>query len=115
MYVLLSARSHLSCACCPCIDSSWLCSDHPTKKSIKFLLETAECGLKETLFLFLLVFPMSYFYTYLGAGSYMRAIQAGATSITEPEDQPYGDRMAGVKDAFGDVWYIATHIKDVPL
>ena len=46
---------------------------------------------------------------------YKRALQAGATSITEPEDQPYGDRMAGVKDAFGDVWYIATHIKDVPL
>ena len=46
---------------------------------------------------------------------YKRALQAGATSIAEPEDQPYGDRMAGVKDAFGNVWYIATHIKDVPL
>jgi len=46
---------------------------------------------------------------------YKRALQAGATSITEPEDQPYGDRMAGVKDAFGDVWYIATHKGDVPL
>jgi PhnB protein len=46
---------------------------------------------------------------------YKRALQAGATSITEPEDQPYGDRMAGVKDTSGDVWYIATHIKDVPL
>ena len=46
---------------------------------------------------------------------YKRALQAGATSITEPEDQPYGDHMAGVKDAFGDVWYIATHREDVPL
>ncbi|MFL5591537.1 MAG: VOC family protein [Ktedonobacteraceae bacterium] len=46
---------------------------------------------------------------------YKRALQAGATSITEPEDQPFGDRLAGVKDAFGNVWYIATHIKDVPL
>ena len=46
---------------------------------------------------------------------YKRALQAGATSITEPEDQPYGDRMAGVKDAFGDVWYIATHKQDVAL
>ena len=46
---------------------------------------------------------------------YKRALQAGATSITEPEDQPYGDRMAGIRDAFGDVWYIATHKGDAPL
>lgn len=43
---------------------------------------------------------------------YERAIQAGATSITPPQDQPYGDRNAGVKDRFGNVWYIATHISD---
>jgi PhnB protein len=44
---------------------------------------------------------------------YQRALQAGATSIAEPVDQPYGDRSGGVKDAFGNQWYIATHIKDV--
>jgi uncharacterized glyoxalase superfamily protein PhnB len=44
---------------------------------------------------------------------YHRAIAAGATSITEPMDQPYGDRSGGVKDAFGNQWYIATHIKDM--
>jgi PhnB protein len=44
---------------------------------------------------------------------YRKALQAGATSIAEPTDQPYGDRSAGVKDAFGNQWYIATHIKDV--
>jgi len=46
---------------------------------------------------------------------YQRALQAGATSITEPADQPYGDRTAGVKDAFGNVWYIATHKEDISL
>ena len=40
---------------------------------------------------------------------YRRAIQAGATSTHEPVDQPYGDREAGVKDPFGNYWYIATH------
>jgi len=45
---------------------------------------------------------------------YQRALQAGATSLTEPADQSYGDRVAGVKDPFGNVWYIATHQKDVP-
>jgi PhnB protein len=44
---------------------------------------------------------------------YRRALQAGATSIAEPVDQPYGDRSGAVKDVFGNQWYIATHIKDV--
>ena len=46
---------------------------------------------------------------------YHRALAAGATSITEPTDHPYGDRSGGVKDAFGNQWYIATHIKDVEM
>jgi PhnB protein len=41
---------------------------------------------------------------------YRRAIQAGAKSVREPADQPYGDRTGGVEDAFGNQWWIATHI-----
>ena len=44
---------------------------------------------------------------------YRRALASGATSISEPADQPYGDRNAGVKDAFGNTWYISTHVKDI--
>jgi uncharacterized glyoxalase superfamily protein PhnB len=44
---------------------------------------------------------------------YQRALQAGATSIIEPVDQPYGDRNGAVKDVFGNQWSIATHVKDV--
>jgi len=44
---------------------------------------------------------------------YRHALEAGATSMSEPTDQPYGDRSAGVKDVFGNQWYIATHIKDM--
>ena len=44
---------------------------------------------------------------------YKRALAAGAKSFQEPTDQPYGDRNAGVADAFGNKWYIATHVKDV--
>jgi PhnB protein len=44
---------------------------------------------------------------------YARALAAGANSLREPADQPYGDRMSGVKDPFGYRWWIATHIKDV--
>lgn len=44
---------------------------------------------------------------------YRQALAAGATKLHEPTDQPYGDRNAAVKDAFGNTWYIATHIRDV--
>jgi PhnB protein len=44
--------------------------------------------------------------------AYQRALEAGAVSFDEPADQPYGDRYAGVKDPFGNVWYIATHLRD---
>jgi PhnB protein len=60
--------------------------------------------------------PMkSMFYLYVPDcdAVYRRALAAGATSIAEPTDHPYGDRSGGVQDAFGNQWYIATHIKDV--
>jgi uncharacterized glyoxalase superfamily protein PhnB len=44
---------------------------------------------------------------------YERALQAGATSVRELADQFYGDRIGGVKDSFGNQWWIATHIEDV--
>jgi PhnB protein len=49
------------------------------------------------------------FYLYLPNvdAAYQRAIDAGATSIMPPKDQPYGERVAGVKDAFGNEWFMA--------
>jgi uncharacterized glyoxalase superfamily protein PhnB len=46
---------------------------------------------------------------------YRQALAAGATSFQEPTDQPYGDRTAAVKDAFGNKWYIATHVRDIAM
>ena len=46
---------------------------------------------------------------------YLRTIAAGGKSIAEPTDHPYGDRSGAVKDAFGNEWWIATHIKDVAM
>jgi uncharacterized glyoxalase superfamily protein PhnB len=50
------------------------------------------------------------FYLYVADvdGGYRRALAAGATSINEPNNQPYGERVAGVADAFGNQWYLAT-------
>lgn len=41
--------------------------------------------------------------------TYRRAVEAGASPIYPMMDQPYGDREGGVKDPFGNTWYIATH------
>lgn len=56
---------------------------------------------------------MFYLYVPNVEAAYRQALAAGATSIQEPADQPYGDRNAAVKDNFGYKWYLATHIKDV--
>jgi PhnB protein len=45
---------------------------------------------------------------------YRRALEAGAKSLREPADQPYGDRMSGVCDPFGYKWWIAAHLKNAP-
>ena len=60
--------------------------------------------------------PMpSAFYLYVSDARavYQRALQAGAISLMEPVDTFYGNRESGVKDSFGNHWWIATHIEDV--
>ena len=45
--------------------------------------------------------------------TYKRALAAGATSLREPTNEFYGDRISGVQDVFGNKWYFATHVEDV--
>jgi PhnB protein len=45
--------------------------------------------------------------------TYRRALATGATSLREPTNEFYGDRMSGVRDAFGNQWYFATHVEDI--
>jgi PhnB protein len=40
--------------------------------------------------------------------AYRRALDRGATSLAQPEDKPYQERAAGVRDSFGNTWWIAT-------
>ncbi|HXW89770.1 MAG TPA: VOC family protein [Terriglobales bacterium] len=56
--------------------------------------------------------PMSsmlYLYLPDTDAAYRNALAAGATSLQQPADQPWGDRLATVKDAFGNLWNIASH------
>ena len=42
--------------------------------------------------------------------TYRRAINAGAHSLEEPSDLPYGDRRGMVQDRWGNTWQIATRL-----
>jgi uncharacterized glyoxalase superfamily protein PhnB len=42
--------------------------------------------------------------------TYARAVAAGSSRVLEPTDQPWGDRVAGIVDPFGNRWWIATHL-----
>lgn len=56
-------------------------------------------------------FPaMLYVYVDDVDATYARALEAGATSAEEPADQPHGERHAGVRDPFGNVWYVAAAV-----
>lgn len=44
---------------------------------------------------------------------YARALAAGATPLYEMTDMPYGDREGGVRDRWGNHWYIATRQENV--
>jgi len=41
--------------------------------------------------------------------AYQRALDTGATSLAAPDNKPYQERAAGVRDRFGNIWYIATY------
>ena len=66
--------------------------------SLVMVSSTAERGL----------FP-AFLYVYVDDAdeTYRRAIAAGAETMEEPLDTPYGDRRAMVRDPFGNIFQIA--------
>jgi PhnB protein len=56
---------------------------------------------------------MLHLYVLDSDATYQRALEAGATSLREPQNEFYGDRMSGVKDTTGIKWYFATHVEDI--
>ena len=44
---------------------------------------------------------------------FARAVEAGASAVTEPNDTFHGDRASSVRDPFGHRWMIVTHIEDL--
>jgi predicted enzyme related to lactoylglutathione lyase len=55
------------------------------------------------------LFPaLLYVYVADADAAYRRAVAAGAETIEEPLDTPYGDRRSMVRDPYGNVFQIAT-------
>lgn len=45
---------------------------------------------------------------------FRRAISEGATEVQPLKNQFYGDRSGTLRDPFGHIWTINTHVEDVP-
>ena len=57
---------------------------------------------------------LSSFYVYVNDAdsAYKKAVGAGATSVSQPADMFWGDRMGTVQDPLGNHWSLATHKED---
>lgn len=58
---------------------------------------------------------VGFFRLYVGDadGMYQQALEAGATSVTNVTELFWGDRVGRVRDPFGNLWWIQTHVTDV--
>lgn len=56
----------------------------------------------------------SFLYVYVEDAdeTHRRALQAGASSLEEPADMPYGDRRGMFEDPWGNTWQVATYRGD---
>jgi PhnB protein len=81
-------------------------SDRPAVLSIDgSMIMISDAGIRDIARAFL------YVYVADTDETYRRALQAGARSLEEPSNLPYGDRRGMVEDKWGNVWQIATHIE----
>jgi PhnB protein len=79
-------------------------SDRPSVMTIgDSMIMISDAGIREP--------TPSFLYVYVEDtdATFRRALQAGATSLEEPSDMPYGDRRGMVEDRWGNIWQIATY------
>lgn len=43
-----------------------------------------------------------------------RALSLGGQELFPPADMPYGDRQGGLRDPFGNIWFVSTRLVDGP-
>ena len=67
------------------------------------IIMISDAGMRNAMTAFL------YVYVNDSDATYQRALNAGARSLEEPFDTPYGDRRCMVEDHWGNTWQIARH------
>jgi PhnB protein len=81
---------------------------HPDRPAVlnigDSLLMISDAGIRERATAFL------YVYVANTDETYKHALEAGARSLEEPKDLPYGDRRGMVEDRWGNTWQIATYL-----
>lgn len=55
-----------------------------------------------------------YLYVTDSDSTYSKALEAGGLSVFPLMTLPNGERYGGVKDPCGNIWWVATHVEDVP-
>jgi uncharacterized glyoxalase superfamily protein PhnB len=45
--------------------------------------------------------------------AFRRAVSAGAEAVTAVTELAFGDRVGRVRDPFGNIWWLQTHVEDV--
>lgn len=59
--------------------------------------------------------PASYYlYVDDADASMARALKHGATLEMKVADMPYGDRQGGIRDPFGNIWWISQRLENSP-
>lgn len=53
-----------------------------------------------------------YVYVTDADATFALAVSAGAIEISPPRTTPYQERIGGVRDMFGNVWYVSTYLGD---
>jgi PhnB protein len=58
----------------------------------------------------------AYFRLYLGDtdAAYQQVLNAGASPVTRVTELFWGDRVGRVRDPFGNIWWLQSHVTDVP-
>ena len=46
--------------------------------------------------------------------TFAKALSAGASTVTELSDSAFGQRGGRIKDPFGNIWWVVSHVEDVP-
>ena len=55
-----------------------------------------------------------YLYVHDSDAVYHSALNAGGVSVFPIMTLPSGERYGGIKDPCGNIWWVATHVEDVP-